>query len=437
MKTSLACLLALIALAAPASSLAAPQSPIREFPLPAGTGPEGITAGPDGNLWFAGLGSNAIGQITPAGEVREFPLPTPEARPFGIAAGPDGNVWFTEMAAGKIGRITPAGAITEFAVECGGCRPLGITAGPDGNVWFTMANMFGAVGRITPLGEITLIRDVGGSPWGIATGPDGNLWVGVTAYESEEPSFGQIARITPSGAVTLFRIPARYREALPAGITPGPDGKLWFAARHWIGRIDTEGQITMLEVPAPGEVNSIAAGPDGNLWFGSSGPMPRSGAIGRVTPGGKTSLFPVAYGSRGVTAGPDGGVWFTDAAGAGIGRIAPGMPGLGIESAQAQVPSRATRIALACSGGGISRCRGVLSLVIRKRLRSSGQPRTYETVLIGRAPYDLGSGQERSVKIRLTRRGLALLDRRTPFRVRAVGRAKAGQGMTRSLVLRR
>ena len=35
---------------------------ITEFPIPyAGTSPDGITAGPDGNLWFADHGTNAIG----------------------------------------------------------------------------------------------------------------------------------------------------------------------------------------------------------------------------------------------------------------------------------------------------------------------------------------------------------------------------------------
>jgi len=40
-----------------------------------------------------------------AGTVTEFPLPLP-GEPFGITAGPDGNVWFTEAFGNKIGRIT-------------------------------------------------------------------------------------------------------------------------------------------------------------------------------------------------------------------------------------------------------------------------------------------------------------------------------------------
>ena len=34
--------------------------------------------------------------------------------PAGITAGPDGNLWFTESDASRIGRITPAGVASEF-----------------------------------------------------------------------------------------------------------------------------------------------------------------------------------------------------------------------------------------------------------------------------------------------------------------------------------
>ena len=39
-----------------------------------------------------------------AGTVTEFPVPS--GSPVGITAGPDGNLWFTEQIANKIGRIT-------------------------------------------------------------------------------------------------------------------------------------------------------------------------------------------------------------------------------------------------------------------------------------------------------------------------------------------
>jgi virginiamycin B lyase len=132
---------------------------ITEFPIPTpNSGPVGITAGPDGALWFTEAGTGKIGRITTAGTLTEFPIPTPNSGPVGITAGPDGALWFTEFGcffppcpASKIGRITTAGAITEFAA---GSRLQGITAGPDGALWFTEAGT-GKIGRITTAGTLT------------------------------------------------------------------------------------------------------------------------------------------------------------------------------------------------------------------------------------------------------------------------------------------
>jgi len=74
--------------------------------------PLGITAGPDGNLWFTESNGNRIGRITPLGVVTEFSAGiTAAANPFGITAGPDGNLWFTESNGNRIGRITTGAVI--------------------------------------------------------------------------------------------------------------------------------------------------------------------------------------------------------------------------------------------------------------------------------------------------------------------------------------
>jgi virginiamycin B lyase len=126
---------------------------ITEFPIPtAESDPLGITAGPDGNLWFT-TPINRSGRITTGGSVTGFPIPTANSGLFGITAGPDGNLWFTEEFGNKIGRITTGGSATAFALPrtCQnkfGCQPFGITAGPDGNLWFTEFRG-SKIGRIT------------------------------------------------------------------------------------------------------------------------------------------------------------------------------------------------------------------------------------------------------------------------------------------------
>jgi len=58
------------------------------------------------------LADRAVGRITPAGVVSEFPLPTApgalgEPASGGTTSGPDGNVWFTIPGSDKIGMISP------------------------------------------------------------------------------------------------------------------------------------------------------------------------------------------------------------------------------------------------------------------------------------------------------------------------------------------
>ena len=127
-------LLTLIALFGLVFASVASGQTFTEFTIPtASSSPQGIGAGPDGNLWFTepAPSSNKIGRITTAGVFTEFTIPTASSSSGWIAAGPDGNLWFTESSVNKIGRITTAGVFTEFTIPTAGSQPAGIAAGPD------------------------------------------------------------------------------------------------------------------------------------------------------------------------------------------------------------------------------------------------------------------------------------------------------------------
>jgi hypothetical protein len=49
-----------------------------------------------------------IGRITTGGTVTEYAVPSATSSPWGITAGPDGALWFTETGGNRIGRIAPA-----------------------------------------------------------------------------------------------------------------------------------------------------------------------------------------------------------------------------------------------------------------------------------------------------------------------------------------
>jgi virginiamycin B lyase len=93
-----------------------------------GMGPQSITAGPDGNLWFTNGDYDSIGRITTKGKITLFNSASISA-PYAIAAGSDGALWFTNNTNDSIGRITTTGTVTSYTdPSIGG--PQGITNGP-------------------------------------------------------------------------------------------------------------------------------------------------------------------------------------------------------------------------------------------------------------------------------------------------------------------
>jgi virginiamycin B lyase len=127
---------------------------VTEFPVAGTRSANGIVAGPDGALWFTEIERDAIGRITTAGSITEFPLPTPDSGPLAITAGSDGALWFADnnAAVNRIGRITTSGSITEYPLPTPVTVPgQGITSGPDGSVWFT-----GSSGTDPRIGRVRL-----------------------------------------------------------------------------------------------------------------------------------------------------------------------------------------------------------------------------------------------------------------------------------------
>jgi virginiamycin B lyase len=88
---------------------------VTEFPIPVSVGARAavftnLAVGSDGALWFGLVrdvmgqrGSMSVGRITTAGAISEFPLPSASDAFFGITAGPDGALWFTEANVKKSG----------------------------------------------------------------------------------------------------------------------------------------------------------------------------------------------------------------------------------------------------------------------------------------------------------------------------------------------
>ena len=303
----------------------------------------GLTAGPNGKLWFTeeedGVTASqrpAVGEISPAGVTTVYPIPQGmtldptrglAVDPTAIAAGPDGALWFTDDAG--IGRITTEGTLQTFPLTTPGAMPRNITSGPDGTLWFTQevtaANGYSeiwSIGRITTAGAINLFPlpanvSLAG---GITEARDGDLWFTETRA---------IGRITPSGKITTYAVATRKKSALTLGaITTTPDGQVWFsggfqngsASTVVVGQVTGTGHVKVFDLPATGlpALNSydnsnpynLISGPDGNLWFADQMKVAKGMGIARISTGGKLDRMVPAGIDQDLTLGPNGQVWF-------------------------------------------------------------------------------------------------------------------------------
>ena len=282
----------------------APSVTVQTFTGLGISSPVGIVAGPDGALWFTNFGNNSIGRISTTGAITNFTSPSIQY-PARITAGPDGAIWFTNQY--SIGRITTSGVVSSFSGP-GISGPIGITAGPDGAIWFT--NQYsGTIGRISIGGTVTEYSGPGLTSAGIGlitSGPDGALWF-------TNPYTDTLGRITTSGAITTYTNSAVRN---PGAITAGEDGALWFTDYYAVGRITTDGVITMFAGADPG--GGITPGPDAAVWFTNF-----YSSIGRIGSEGAITTYsdPAIQFPRGITLGPDRALWFTNAGDNSIGRV--------------------------------------------------------------------------------------------------------------------
>ena len=171
-----------------------------------------------------------------------------------------------------------------------------------------------------PVGSVvTTVRLPSAYGRAMTAGPDGNLWLTYASRSS-------IIRMTSAGKATEFKLPSSA-----AGITVGPDGNLWFAEGNKIGRLSPDGaSLAQFSLQYGKDAVGIVAGPDGNLWFTETddtcgcpgGEVPAPVAIGRVTPGGSITEYPIPhnFSAAGIIVGPNRSLWYAGGSSTGVGR---------------------------------------------------------------------------------------------------------------------
>jgi len=288
----------------------------------------GIAAGPDGNIWITmetngDSGINGIGKLSTAGVLQTYPvtLLSGDFTCFNIISGPQGKLWFDDENGG-VYSITTSGAVTSYRVET---DPLvALAQGPDGNVW-AVDWEFEYIDQLNvSSGVVTQHSLYPGpspspgifNPMNITTGSDGALWFTQAPYSENE--IGQpmdLGRITTSGAVSYYVTNGASLSGDPAALTlNATDQNIWFTEPSAIGRMTPSGTLTEFPIAVgAGACCGIVASSDGSLWFIET----NANAIGHMDVHGNflgDYQLPAVGGLWQITLGPDGNIWFTQQA---------------------------------------------------------------------------------------------------------------------------
>jgi streptogramin lyase len=313
--------------------------------LPAG--PNSITSGPDGALWYTYPGG--IGRVTTSGGVRVYP--TAGHQPELITSGADGALWFTEV--GGVGRIDVTGSVSHYQPTVAreiNCTD-GIALGTDGRVWFTEKDD-GLLGRVDTAGAIDffaipptvysvcdindlvcLVYPVTAKPVGIVGDPSGGMFFTNLADESVDhvkkngvvnawnpifsetvgDGFGEGAPSLVGGLASWGGSPAAAYDGNGCP-SPAPNHCLAFynssTKRFVTSNLPARDYFT-----GRGFGKYMVQGADGRLWATAVG------AIGAVAGDGASSSIAIGGTAEEITAGPDGRLWFAESSPHRIGAI--------------------------------------------------------------------------------------------------------------------
>ncbi|MBI4985775.1 MAG: hypothetical protein HZC24_10675 [Rhodocyclales bacterium] len=219
---------------------------IREWPVPTPEFARDPAVAPDGSIFIAVMNGNKVARFDPATEnFREWQMP-PRHRPHGLLVDGRGIVWTTGHGNGTIGRLDPAsGRIDEFKTPSGGGGPHTLVISDDGTaLWFTLQSG-DRIGRLdVASGRITEYRTAGG-PYGIALDREGRVWF----CRIDDDRLGILDPQT--GRIDEVVLP---RGSRPRRMATAPDGTLWVTlyGSGKLIQVDTAARRVAKEVAMPG-----------------------------------------------------------------------------------------------------------------------------------------------------------------------------------------
>jgi virginiamycin B lyase len=247
------------------------------------------TAGPATTNTVSGATSTPALPSPPNPELlglEAFPVP-PGSRPHDVAPAADGGVWYTAQGSGELGWLDPTtGATRHFDLGVG-ARPHGVIVDEVGAPWITDSGL-NAIVRFNPTTQdvtvFPLPLDRSDTNLNTATfDGSGILW-----FTGQS---GIIGRLDPkTGVITVFDAPEGRG---PYGITTTPTGSVYYSslAGSYIGKIEADGSVVVLEPPTPDQgARRVWSASDGAVWVSEW----NSGNVSRYQPAsGEWTTWPL------------------------------------------------------------------------------------------------------------------------------------------------
>lgn len=289
-----------------------------EFTVPtAASGPNGITLGFDGFIYFAETTGNQITKMTTGGVFVENAVPTANSGPFALTGMSDGSIWFTESNASKIGTLSGS-QIVEYALPTANAGPTYITRGPDGALWFseTTANKLGRIDINGNISEFPVPTANAGLA-GLVGFSDGGIWIA-------ERTASQIVRFDVTSKTFGTPRPTLTANAAPTQIVVCPDGQtLCFTENNAVklGQITPAGVITEHSLSPATSASGLTLGADFNLYF-TDPAQNKVGQISGISFGVSEFAIPTASSQPAfLSLGPDSQIYFTENAANRVARL--------------------------------------------------------------------------------------------------------------------
>lgn len=277
-----------------------------EYPMLVKTDiPTAVDVAADGAVWFTVEFSDAIG-VFRDGKIDRIRKENPNLEPLGLAADGRGGAWYTDTPVRAISHIAADGGISSFPLSTPIVRLGRLAIAPDGAVWFADV----VTASVTRLLNGVFIRhevgSEGGTPYGIAIDAQGTVWTTLQGVD-------KLGRISTDGQLTVFDVPTRNSGL--GDIAVDRDGAVWFLElrANKIGRF-ADGRFTEIAVPTQAAgLTGLAAAPDGSVWFTELS----IGKLGRVQNGQVTEHGLPRTDCRpfGVAVSATNDVWYTDLSG--------------------------------------------------------------------------------------------------------------------------